>query len=101
MKYLKIEDNKGFFLKKNEDETRDWVLIDQIGKDDLFYLLNKAISEKFEIDDFTEETLSNKAHYIIYKNLHEKFSDLLLNKTRFKDESENLYKTALEKYTTF
>lgn len=97
MNYLKVSDNKGYFLKMNDDIT-DWVLIDKIGKDDLFYLLNQAVSEDFEMDEYSEETLSNKSHYIIYKNLHEKFKDLLQNKTRFKDESESLYKGALEKY---
>ncbi len=99
MKYLKVEDNKASFLQEAEDKTTSWVLIDQISKDDLFYLLNKAVVDDFEMDDFTEDTLSNKAHYIIYKNLHEKFSGLLLNRDRFKDESENLYKVALEKYS--
>lgn len=99
MKYLKIENNKGHFLKKNEDETISWAEIDQITKDDLFYLLNKAVADEFEIEVFKEEILSNKAHQIIYKNLSEKFSDLLLNKSRFKDESESLYKAAFEKYT--
>ncbi|WP_316824441.1 hypothetical protein [Pedobacter miscanthi] len=98
MKYLKIEDNKGFFIKENEQGTTDWIQIDLITKDDLFFLLSKAVSEDFEIEEFKEDILSNKAHQIIYKNLHEKFSDLLLNKTRFKDESESLYKGALEKY---
>lgn len=98
MKYLKIEDNKGFFIKANDHGTTDWAEIDIITKDDLFFLLNKAVSEDFEMDEFKEEILSNKAHQIIYKNLHEKFSDLLLNKTRFRDESENLYKAAMEKY---
>lgn len=98
MKYLKIEDNKGYFRKESLEGISTWVIIDQISKEDLFYLLNKAISEQFEMDEFKEEILSNKAHQIIYRNLLEKFKDLLSNKTRFKDESENLYKTALEKY---
>jgi hypothetical protein len=98
MKYLKIEDNKGFFLK-TENDISAWTEIDQIGKEDLFYLLNKAVSEDFELDEYLEENLSNKAHQIIYKNLHEKFIDLIANKTRFIDESESLYKAALEKYT--
>lgn len=100
MKYLKIDDNRGFFLKIEEDESQTWIEIDQICKEDLFYLLNKAISEDFEMDEFNEDILSNKAHLIIYKNLYEKFSDLLTNKTRFKDESESLYKVAIEKYST-
>ncbi len=101
MKYLKIEDNRGFFLRISTDDGADtWSEIDQIGKDDLLALLNKAISEEFEMDEFNEDILSNKAHQLIYKNLYEKFSDLLTNKTRFKDESESLYKAAIEKYST-
>ena len=100
MKYLKIEDNRGFFLRIVDNEVEIWTDIDQISKEDLFFLLNKAISQDFEMDEFNEDILSNKAHQIIYKNLYEKFSDLLTNKTRFKDESESLYKAAIEKYST-
>lgn len=98
MKYLKIEDNKGFFVKESELSEIEWIQIDLITKEDLHYLLSKAVTEDFGMDVFKEDILSNKAHQIIYKNLYEKFSDLLLNKTRFKDESENLYKVAFEKY---
>ena len=99
MKYLKIEDNKAFFQKDGVQD--EWIPIDQINKDHLFYLLNKAISDDFEMDEFKEELLSNQAHRIIYKNLFEKFTNLLSNKRRFKDESENLYKAAFEKYSTY
>ncbi|MES2062574.1 MAG: hypothetical protein V4456_11680 [Bacteroidota bacterium] len=98
MKYLKIDDNKCFFLRKEADETSNWIAIDLITKEDLFQLLNKAITEDFYLDEFIEDKISNKAHQIIYKNLCDKFSELILNKNRFKDESENLYKVALEKY---
>jgi len=96
MKYLKIEDNKGFFLYKETPET--WNEIDSLTKDGLMNLLNKAIESDFEMDEYNEELIQNKAHQIIYKNLHEKFTQLLSNKTRFKDESEMLYKDAIEKY---
>ena len=98
MKYLKINENKGYFLRQGEGGVSEWFPIDQISKDDLLALLHKAVSEIFEMDDFTEDNLSNKAHFIIYKNLHEKFIGLIANKTRFKDESDGLYKAALEKY---
>jgi len=100
MKYLKIEDNRGSFLKIEEDKTEIWTDIDKIGKDDLLNLLKKAVSGDFEMDEFNEEILLNKTHQIIYKNLFEKFTDLLTKKTRFKDESETLYRVALEKYNT-
>jgi len=99
MKYLKVEENKAYFCRLNAENAAEWVQIDLIGKDDLQALLNNAIADEFEMDPYSEETLSNKAHYIIYKNLHEKFTALLANKSRFKDESDSLYKTALEKYS--
>jgi hypothetical protein len=100
MKYLKIEENKGFFLKETEKVPAEWVSIDQITKDNLLLLLNKAISTDFEMDQFKEENLGNKTHQIIYKNIFEKFTDLLSNKTRFKDESGRIYRDALEKYSS-
>ncbi len=95
MKRLKIEDNKGYFKT-----DQDWTEIDQISKDDLMFLLDKAVEEdEFELDEYDADKLANKAHAIIYKNIFEKFSDFLDNKTRFKDESQTLYKEAFEKYS--
>jgi hypothetical protein len=98
MKYLKIEDNKGFFLRM-KDTTAEWIEIDKINKDDLLYLLDKAISSDFEMDIYSEEEMRNKAHQIIYKNIYEKFSNLQTMKSKFKDESEQLYKDAIDKYS--
>ena len=100
MKYLKIENNKAYYLSyKEEEQENTWIEIDKISKDDLIHLMDKAISSEFEMDDYKEEDLSHKAHQIVYKNISEKFSELLENKTRFKDESESLYKSAFTKYS--
>lgn len=98
MKYLKIDDNKAFYLQASNDETI-WIEIDKINKVDLLALLDCAISSDFEMDEYSEEILANKAHQIIYKNIFEKFKTLLTMKDKFKDESENLYKDAIEKYS--
>ncbi len=95
MIYLKIENGKGYFSK----EPDQWIEIDQIGKEDLLTLLDKAISDDFEMKDYNADLLQNKAHQIIYKHLSQKFNELKENKNRFKDESEQLYKSAIEKYT--
>lgn len=95
MKYLKIEDNKGLY----QTGSNDWVEIDKISKDDLLILLDKAVDTDFEMDEFVPENVANKAHSIIYKHLYSKFSELVNNKNRFKDESEQMYKTAIDKYT--
>jgi len=95
MIYLKIDNGKGLFFK----EPDQWIEIDQIGKEDLLVLLDKAIADEFEMDEYDAELLQNKAHKIIYKHLFQKFNELVENKSRFKDESEQLYKNAIEKYT--
>ncbi|MFW6016092.1 MAG: hypothetical protein ACOCRK_06610 [bacterium] len=94
MKYLKINNNK---VEYTLDKT-NWEEIDQIDKHDLFELINLAIEEDFEMDDYDKDLIGNQAHQIIYKNIYNKFSDFLENKTRFIDESELLFKDALEKY---
>ena len=96
MKCLEINNGKGYFLHK----SGEMIPLDKIKKEDLMYLLDIATSENqsFEMDDIEEDVLDNQAHQIIYRNLSEKFSDLLSNKKRFLDESENLYRDALLKY---
>jgi len=95
MKLLKIENNKGFFQLGDEN----WIEIDQITKENLMVLLDKFISEESTMDKFEADNIQNKAHQIIYSNLYRKFSDLQENKSRFKVESEKLYKEALDKYS--
>jgi hypothetical protein len=97
MNYLKINDNKAYFLKV-EDSGNTLHPIDEITKEDLFRLLNHAIDSEFLMDDYDETKLQNTAHQIIYKHLHDKFKEITLNKSKFKDDCENLYKDALEKY---
>lgn len=97
MKFLKIEDNKGYFLQ-DKTQPHIWTEIDQIEKDDLLKLLDNATNENFELDTYEESTLGNKAHQIIYKHLFEKFTTFLSNIDRFKDEADNIYKDAIEKY---
>ncbi len=96
MKCLKIENGKGFFI----DKDGTYQEIDKMGKDDILHLLDIATDEEidFEIDDMDENQISNPAHKIIYQNLSDKFNELLSNKTQFLDESEALYKDALQKY---
>jgi hypothetical protein len=94
MKILKIKDNKGFFAV----DGKTWLPIDQISKDHLLQLLDQTLNGSVEMDEFDNEKLGNQAHQIIYKNIYEKFVELGKNKSRFKDESELIYKDAIEKY---
>lgn len=97
MKYLKINDNKAFFIKDNA-QPDNWTEIEKIEKDDLMKLLDFATEDDFEMDAYDEATLGNKAHQIIYKSIYEKLNIFLTNKDRFKDQTENIYKAELEKY---
>ncbi len=99
MKYLKVEADKGYFLRPKDTATQEWIEIDKINKDDLLHLLKNALSENFEMDAFDESKMANKAHQIIYKNVYEKFSGLVSMQSKFKDESESFYKDAVEKYS--
>lgn len=94
MKYLKIDHGKGYFLLNGTE----WIQIDQINKENILELLNICLSQDFEMDEFDKEKIANQAHQIIYKHIYEKFEDLKNNRNRFQDESESIYKTALEKY---
>lgn len=94
MKYLKIEDSKAAYTI----DGVNWKPIDKIDKDALLLLVDLALSGEFEMDAYDEAILNNQAHQIIYKNIFEKFTELLNNKDRFRDESESLYKDAIEKY---
>lgn len=96
MKYLKIENNKGFY--RLDAAVENWTELDQINKDHLLILLKFASTEDFEMDEYKDELLQNPAHNIIYRNLFGKFMDFLNNKTRFQDSVEAMYKSALEKY---
>jgi len=96
MKYLSIDNGKGYYYCLKEGK---WIEIDKIGKDDLMILLDNLIDTEFEMDEYQTEKLGNTAHQVIYRNLFNKFSDLLKNKRRFKDDCAQLYKSAIEKYS--
>ena len=94
MKCLKIENGKGFFSL----DGKSWKPLDEISKEDILTIMNLCLEGSFEMDNPSDETVHNKAHDIIYKNLYAKFVELNKQRTRFKDESENLFKEALARY---
>lgn len=96
MKYLKIDNNKGFY--RIDTTVENWIELDQINKEHLLSLLKFASADDFEMDEYDDSLLQNPAHNIIYKNIHGKFIDFLSNKTRFQDSVEAMYKTAIDKY---
>ena len=95
MKVLKIEDGKGLFLNSKDN----YVLIDEIGKDDLMFLVNLTLNNEILMDEFSANILKNQAHQIIYKSIYEKIKALNENKNSFKDESDRKYLDAIKRYS--
>ena len=96
MKILKIDGGNGYFWAVSSEE---WLPIDKIDKAGLMELLTAFLSEDVEVDEYNEESLSNKAQQIIYRSVSEKFNTLKENKDKFKDESERMYLEAMRKYS--
>lgn len=94
IKVLKIENSKGYFLT----EEGTYETVDRIDKVILLRLVNSALEDDFEIDEYNEEVLRNQAHQIIYKSISEKLYDLHNKRDQFRDESERLFLDEYEKY---
>ena len=94
MKCLLIKDGKGLF----STDDSNFIPLDMITKNDLLKILDLIINNDVEMDPFDDILIKNAAHKIIYRNLYSKFFDLLRNKSRFKDESTSLYRSAIERY---
>ena len=96
MKILKIENESGFF---RVDKNTEWQPIDAIDKNGLLKLLDLFLEEEVEIDSPEDLSISNQAHSIIYRSIHEKLNSLSDDKKRFKDESERLYLEEVRNYS--
>lgn len=94
MKALKIDNSQGYFLT----EENSYEPVDKIDKTILLRLVNLALKDGFQIDEYNEMQLKNQAHQIIYKSISEKLNDLHQKRQQFSDESENLYIEEYEKY---
>ena len=94
MKALKIENHQGHFLTEEDD----YQTVDKIDKAILLRLVNLALEDDFEIDEYDEGKLKNQAHQIIYRSISEKLNDLHLKRNQFRDEPERLFLDEYEKY---
>ncbi|NVZ14137.1 MULTISPECIES: hypothetical protein [unclassified Pseudomonas] len=96
MKALKIENHQGYFVT----DEGTYETVDKIDKAILARLVNLALKDDFEIDEYDEAELKNQAHQIIYKSIGGKLMELHKKRNQFRDESERLYLDAYEKYKT-
>lgn len=97
MMYSKIEDNKVFFRYPD----KEWTPIDQIEKKDILKLLFYfKENDEFRLAEYNKEAIQNTAHEIIYRNIYEKFEELEEKRDLLKDSSNNLYREAINKYSS-
>jgi hypothetical protein len=95
MKHLKIENNKGYFLRNSSD----WVEMNKMNKDDLLNLVNLAITEEaFEMDEYNDSLIQNPAHKTIYSHIYRQLLDIHARHEDFIEEQKNIYKEAFDKY---
>lgn len=95
MKILKISDSQGYFL----GEGQEYAPIDKITKDDLLRLVDLTLEEDVSFDEFSEETLRNQAHQIIYRSIFQKLEELEKRKNEHKDESDRLFLNEYQRYS--
>ena len=95
MKILKIDNGNGYY---SLDDGNNWVKIDEIDKDGLMKLLDLFLENEVDIDEYDEAKLTHQAQQIIYKSLFDKLSVLEGNKSKFKDESDRLYLSEMQRY---
>lgn len=79
-------------------ESGEYEPVDELTKDKLLKLVELALREPVEFDEFDEAAIRNQAHQIVYKSVHEKLSELAERCQEFRDESERLYLKDYEKY---
>lgn len=97
MEYLKINNNKGFFLK----EGQGLVEVNKMTKDDLYRLVHSALTkDDFEMTPYNESLLQNPAHKTIYSHVYRQLADIHNRKDEFVSEIQSLYKNAYDKYCT-
>lgn len=95
MKILKVNSGKAYYSFDGITDNE----IDRISKDDLLRLLDIFLSQDCDMDEYNETEIANKAHQIIYKSLYGKFKDLEDKKQLFNEESDKVYKDAIEFYS--
>lgn len=95
MKLLKIDDNQGLFL--NKDNEFDPIHL--IDKDDLLRLAGLVLEEDhIELEPYDEHAIKNLAHKIIYKNIFEKLQGLRDRREDFMEKCNKLYRKAYDEY---
>lgn len=94
MKLLKTDGTQGYFV----NESGEFKPVDKITKEDLLRLVNHTLEGPVELDEYSDDTVKNEAHRIIYKNVFEKLRGLQERREEFIDQSARLFLSDYEKY---
>lgn len=94
MKILIIKGSNGHFSTDGED----FISIDKLDKGGLLKLVDLALTNEVEMDEYDPEMLKNEAHRIIYRSVHSKLQELAGRKSEFFDKSEREFYELYEDY---
>lgn len=94
MKLLKIENNMGHYL----DKEGGFSTIDKITKEDLLRLADLTLENDIELDEYSDQTIKNHAHQIVYKSIFQNLKNLASRRQEFTDEASRLYLSEYDKY---
>ncbi len=94
MKLLKIEETLGYYLNKESGYTE----IDKITKEDLMRLADLTLENEVIFDEYSDESIKNHAHQIVYKSVFSNLKNLENRRQEFKDEVSRLFLSEYERY---
>jgi len=96
MKILKIDDKKGYFIKKNSK----YEVIEKITKEDIYALIECVIDkDESEFDDSSVNEIVNPAQRIIYESIYSKLLEIKSQRKTILSNKDKVYSAALEKYS--
>lgn len=80
-----------------------YVQLHEITKENIMWIIDKittsSLEDDFEVDEFIEDNIKNKAHAIIYENLSEKLNELINNRKMFQDEASQIFEKEIAEYS--
>ncbi|MBQ6510348.1 hypothetical protein IJI94_00015 [Candidatus Saccharibacteria bacterium] len=98
MELLKIENNKGLFLRNNS-----YISVKEIEREDLLDILDKIYEDdSFIVAKIPKEdidTINDLAEKIIFENVYSKIFDYYNNKSNLRSEIDGLFKDFEQKYS--
>lgn len=95
MKVLKIENEECFYSV----DGKKYDSIVDIGKDDIYKILNLVYESNVEMDEYNDEIkIKNEVEKLIYKDLYIQIYNFEKEVPSLKQEIEEEFKEAIEKY---